>query len=785
MAIDIGTLFVKLALESTEFIGGMKAAAAQSAATNKAIEKAFGQAKTALKGYIGLLTVDAFASATKAAFDYADAIVDLADRTGATTKSVQEMRYAAQLTGSDFATADTALEKFAKSLGSAQNGNEGLRKTFAALGVTSTNFDEALRQTADGISRLPTVTQRNATALTVFGKSAASLTLLMGEGSKGFRELAEDADQLGIVMGDDLLRNAGQVNDRLDQLKMIVDAQMSSAIVQNADAIAGLAESLIKVVSALAQFWSQNPTTAMALLGAGGGALAGGAIGGLPGALIGGGAGAIGGALLGYSSRPERKKLTDENASLQASFGDNPIFAAIGIHTPILTRDSPEGKRRLAKIAANNARLKELDRQEAAAADLLKSGNKGGTLAAPRAPKSSGKDAAKEAAARDARFASERDAAQIDLLSAQQDLTADIIEQSALEREILSIQTKRNKDSIDQSVASGQLTAQQGEALKLMEDQIEAHRADLINRRENEQIKRDELSIAQAANDNSRDLLTSEMALARTANERRAVALRLIDLQYQQERLALDAVLASKQSTDAEKQIAQSRLGILDQLRAGSIAQANRENAGPLAQYADSIPQTRDQINEALQGAAVDGLGALNDGLRDAIKGTGNLGDAFEAVGDRIIDKLLDIALQQAILKPLGSLFGSALSAIGGGLFGGAGAGGDIVIGSSYSSWIGGARANGGLTRAGTYLVGERGSELVTIGNTSHVTPNHAIRGIRGAANGGPVFNFGPITSNDPAMVRLMVMQGIAQASPMLARNGANSTISTLRRPTL
>jgi len=49
--------------------------------------------------------------------------------------------------------------------------------------------------------------------------------------------------------------------------------------------------------------------------------------------------------------------------------------------------------------------------------------------------------------------------------------------------------------------------------LKLMEDQIEAQRADLINRRENEQIKRDELSIAQAANDNSRDLLTSEMAL--------------------------------------------------------------------------------------------------------------------------------------------------------------------------------------------------------------------------------------------------------------------------------
>lgn len=132
---DLGSLFVNLGLESAQFIAGMKKAAAQSEATNKAISRAMDGAKTAVTGLLAVMSVDAFVSAARAAFDYADSIVDLADRTGATTKSIQELRYAAQMTGADFASADGALEKFAKNLGTAQSGGKAMGEVFKALAL--------------------------------------------------------------------------------------------------------------------------------------------------------------------------------------------------------------------------------------------------------------------------------------------------------------------------------------------------------------------------------------------------------------------------------------------------------------------------------------------------------------------------------------------------------------------------------------------------------------------------------------------------------------------------
>lgn len=786
---DLGTLTVNMALEAAQFINGMRQAAAQSQATNKAIASAMDGAKKAVGGLIAVMSIDAFVSASKAAFDYADDIVDLADRTGATTKSIQELRYAAQMTGSDFASADGALEKFAKNLGTAQSGGKAMGETFKNLGVTSSDFDAALRQTIEGISKLPSTSQRNAAALEVFGKSAGTLTALMGEGAKGFEEFAEKADELGVVLGDDLLRNAGQINDRLDTLKMTLDARFASAIVQNADAIGNLADQVIKIAGAMAQFWSQNPTAAMGIMGALAGGLAGGWVGGLPGALGGAVAGGVGGAVLGYNSRGERQKLTSERADLVAANDEQmPVWSLFGDY-PLLPKNSEQRKKNDARIKAIDARLAAMTKEETAAAKLLAGGgDSGGTLPPISGGKKSGgksaADLAKEARQRLFAYDSDIDAANVSLLSAKQSLTSDITEQSALEREMLTIESNRRKAAIDQDALDGKYTQAQADALKALEDKVVFAKYDLVNQRENEELARQQLAIGQAGLSNDMDLLSSQSGLARSQADRRAISLRLLDLQYQQERLALDAILASKTSTDAEKQIAQARLDVLDRLKANDAAGIRRDTMSPMGVYLDGIPRTGDEIRESMESAAVDGLGSLNAGLKEAIKGTGSLADAFDAMGDRIIDKIMDIALQQAILAPIGSLFGSLLGSITGSIAGGAG-GGDIVMGGGFTSFMSGARANGGLTRAGAYLVGERGPEIVNVGNTANTIPTHALASVRGGARSGPVISIGNITSNDPAMVRAMVYQGIAEAAPMLTKFGTDNTMSKLRRPSL
>ena len=103
----IGALRVQLGLDSADFNRGMTEAEVRAYKAGEKIGRSLrGAADTALslKGALAgigtALAVDAFAGAAQRAFDYADSIQDLADRTGATTKTIQEFRYAAQLSGS-------------------------------------------------------------------------------------------------------------------------------------------------------------------------------------------------------------------------------------------------------------------------------------------------------------------------------------------------------------------------------------------------------------------------------------------------------------------------------------------------------------------------------------------------------------------------------------------------------------------------------------------------------------------------------------------------------------
>ena len=103
----------------------------------------------------------------------------------------------------------------------------------------------------------------------------------------------------------------------------------------------------------------------------------------------------------------------------------------------------------------------------------------------------------------------------------------------------------------------------------------------------------------------------------------------------------------------------------------------------------------------------------LVGGLRDAINGSKSFGDAISGVLNNLKNKLLDIALDKAI------------SGIGGLLSGGKGFGGFL------GGLFGGKKEMGGRVNAGgTYLVGERGAEILQMGSKGgNIIPNNKIGG--------------------------------------------------------
>ncbi|WP_066770107.1 tape measure protein [Sphingobium sp. CCH11-B1] len=156
---------------------------------------------------------------------------------------------------------------------------------------------------------------------------------------------------------------------------------------------------------------------------------------------------------------------------------------------------------------------------------------------------------------------------------------------------------------------------------------------------------------------NQQDLLRAQTDLADTREQRRDLELRLLDLAYQQERAELEAVIASKDATEAQKKIAQARLAALGQMQQAETAGIERQYEGPLARYRRNLDatSTQDQIEELV----TQELDYVRDGIRDSI--TKRLG-----IKDPFLAGLLDMFIQQNIIKPLAASFAGAGGGIGG-----------------------------------------------------------------------------------------------------------------------
>jgi tape measure domain-containing protein len=204
--------------------------------------------------------------------------------------------------------------------------------------------------------------------------------------------------------------------------------------------------------------------------------------------------------------------------------------------------------------------------------------------------------------------------------------------------------------------------------------------------------RRDALDVAQAGFKNEQDILRAQEGLTDIRKERREVELRLVDLAYEQEQVDLKGVLASKEANEAQKKIARDRLALLPELRGYDRAKVAQDNESPLQGYARKLGET--DIGDQVEGYVVDELQHVQDGISSALQ---------KAIGtkDPLITGLLNLFIQQVIMKPLAdALAGAAGGESGGGVLG------SLI--SAGASLFGGARASGGRVNAGSlYRVNE------------------------------------------------------------------------------
>lgn len=308
------------------------------------------------------------------------------------------------------------------------------------------------------------------------------------------------------------------------------------------------------------------------------------------------------------------------------------------------------------------------------------------------------------------RFQDDLDRAQIEVVTAQAEGTGTLEARAEAEKTRLEIEAKIQARAIQ---ADKSLSDAQKAQLLALNDRITAERIAAVNTQlaaENEARK---VELARDDIENQLDLLDARGALATTAAEQRDIARRILDLQYQEEKARLDAVILSRDSNATEKELAQRRKDMLDELYGLKRAASDRSTQGPLEKYLDELNRSPEELRQQVEQVAVDELKALRDGINDGI--ASQLG-----IQNPILKRLLNLFLDEVLIKPLTQ----ALSSVGGG-------GGGLL---------------GGLVSAGVGLLTGRASGGHVVGGQMYRVNESKVEGFKPAGSG-QIVPLGPMNA--------------------------------------
>ncbi len=260
MAITAEQLNVILSAKDKQFAKAMNDNAKRVERFSKRSQKSLSKTTNSFKKLTGVLgglaaglSVGLLVSKTKQAISVLDEIGKTADNLGLTTSALQELRTIAESSGMTFEEFTKGFARFSVAVGEAATGTGEAVQAFKTLGISLTTSSGATRQTedlfnelADAMSNFENAADRANIMADLFGqKVGVKMLNMLSNGSDGMKRMREEAKALGIVIDEDLIRNAEKAQTQLDLMSRVISANLNSALVE-------LAPTMVKSAGALA-----------------------------------------------------------------------------------------------------------------------------------------------------------------------------------------------------------------------------------------------------------------------------------------------------------------------------------------------------------------------------------------------------------------------------------------------------------------------------------------------------------------------------------------------------
>lgn len=328
-----------------------------------------------------------------------------------------------------------------------------------------------------------------------------------------------------------------------------------------------------------------------------------------------------------------------------------------------------------------------------------------------------------------------------DEISARRALVESAEDMAQLKLQSIELERTAYADNLRSLVEQGKLSEAEATERSFINDEIAKYRTLLVQR--NEGVRKFRVKEAErqrneqydsAARADQAEILQGQAELARTLDERNAIERRLIDLKYQEEKSANDAVIASaarlKIEVDAKRaseealadaqaqaRIAAMRNASLGARKSGDLESLGRNN--PLDRFIDDISDTKTRAQEA----AVRQMIEVRDGISEGLAKELGIRSSF-------VRDMFSIFLDEVIFRPLtealrnrdgggGGIFGSILSGLGGLLGGGKGKAFNSAVSAVQGFGIGGLASGGYAEPHSVHRVNEHkgGVELLRMGS--------------------------------------------------------------------
>ena len=263
---SIGSLVVNLIAETAQFRADLNRASNDFKKFASSVQSA---ARTFAVSLGAGLTVRGIVNVIEKSLEAADALDEMSTRIGIGVERLQELQYAAKLSGVSAEQLEQGLTILNRRIGEAAAGAPEAAGNFRDMGIAIRDANgnvldagQILPDIADKLKNAASATERGKITFDAFGKSGNALQPMLIGGAVELEKFAAKARELGIVMDRYAVAQAVKAKDAFDTLSTVIGAKVAQAVVNLAPALVTLADELQKTTLAAAEFWSTwlNPS---------------------------------------------------------------------------------------------------------------------------------------------------------------------------------------------------------------------------------------------------------------------------------------------------------------------------------------------------------------------------------------------------------------------------------------------------------------------------------------------------------------------------------------------